>query len=131
VPNAEIPPAVVRFVRDNIESLEQFELLTLLMKSPDRWWDAPSAAEALGISTAAARQTLERFATRNLLAITLTTDVRYQFQPGEARLRETVEALADAYRRDPIAIVRLVTDIQRRAMRDFADAFRIRRDDDR
>ena len=129
--HAALPFSVVAFVRDHLETLEQLELLTLLIKAPERWWDAAAAAETLGISAKNTSDALERLASRNLLAISITTDVRYQFQPGTTTLRDASEAFAEACRTNPIAVFRLVTDRQRRAMREFSDAFRLRRHDDR
>lgn len=129
--SVELPYSVVAFVREHIEGLEQLELLTLLIKSPERWWDAAAAAGALGMSATISRDALERLASRNLLAISTTTEVRYQFQPGTATLRDASEEFAEACRTSRIAVFRLVTDTQRRVMRDFADAFRLRRHDDR
>lgn len=124
-------PALAAFLRDNIDSLEQLELLALIVKMPERWWDATTVGEELGISTRMARATLERLASRNLLEISVTTDIRYRFQPGTALLQGRCEAFAEAYRTNPAAILRFVTDAHRRAIRDFADAFRVRRHDDR
>ena len=131
MPANELPYRVIAFVRDHVETLEQLEVLILLSKSPERWWDAAAVAEALGLNVTIARDALERFASRNLLAISITTDVRYQLQPGTAMLRDASEEFAEACRTKRGAIVRLVTDAQQRAMRDFADAFRLRRHDDR
>jgi hypothetical protein len=128
---AEIPASVVRFVAEHVASLDQLELLLLLLQSPDKWWDASSAAREIGMDTNSARQALERFASHNLLAIAVTGDVRYRFQPGEARLRETAEAFSAAYRTHRLAILQLVTARSQRGIREFAKAFRIRRDDDR
>jgi len=128
---AELPARLAAFVRDNVDSLEQLELLALVMKAPDRWWDAASVAAELRMSTGMARLALEGLATRNLMAISLTTDIRYRFQPGTSTLRDDCEAFAEAYRTNPVAMLRFVTDTQRRAIRDFADAFRLRRHDDR
>lgn len=93
---ADIPVNVVRFVHDNLESLEQLELLALLVKSPDRWWDPASVGQVLGITAATARHALESLASRNLLAISITADVRYRFQPGDSRLRESARDLSRA-----------------------------------
>jgi hypothetical protein len=123
----DLTPALEGFLRDNVESLDQLDLLSLMVKLPDRWWDAASAGEALRISTVAARAALEALASRNLLEISLTTDIRYRFQPGTPVLREHCDAFAEAYRMNPLAIVRFFTDTHRRAVRDFADAFRLRR----
>jgi hypothetical protein len=128
---AELPGEVVRFITREIESLEQLELLLLLMQAPDRWWDAASVASALGSREDVARRTLDRFASRNLLAIRVTADVRYQFQPGEEGLQRTMTLFAEAFRTNRLAVLQLVTGRPQRSIRDFADAFRIRHDDDR
>jgi hypothetical protein len=128
---ADLPSPVVAFVREHVETVEQLELLGLLMNSPERWWDAAAVAEILGVSANAVRADLESLASRNLLAITITTDVHYRFQPGTPALRVASEEFAAAYRVNRRAVFRLVTDAQRRAMRDFSDAFRMRRHDDR
>jgi hypothetical protein len=123
----ELPAAVVYFVRDQIDNLEQLDVLTLIMKSPERWWDAAEVAAFLGLNPAIARAALERLASNNLLAITITTDVHYRFQPGTASLRDAADVFAGAWRDHRGEVLGLVTDRQRRAMRDFSDAFRIRR----
>lgn len=130
VTSAEIPASVVRFVAEHITSLDQLELLLLLLHAPQKWWDAPSAAREIGADTNSTRRGLERFASQNLLAIAVTGDVRYRFQPGEARLQEAAEAFNAAYRSNRLAILHLVTGRPERSIRDFANAFRIRRDDD-
>jgi len=79
---------------------------------------------------AEARAALEHLAARNLLDIRIGRDLRYQFRPGTLELREAARAAAEAYRRHPIDLARLVSP-ERRSITDFADAFRIRRDDDR
>ena len=128
---AEIPAPVVQFVAEHIKSLDQLVLLLLLQQSPDRWWDAASVSRELAMDTDSARQALERFASQNLLAISVSGDVRYRFQPGEPRLQEVAEAFNAAYRTNRLAILHLVTGRPQRSVRDFAKAFRIRRDDDR
>jgi hypothetical protein len=123
----ELPTAVLDFVRDYIDNLEQLDVLTVIMKSPERWWDGSEVAAFLGLNPAVARTALERLASRNLLAITITTDVHYQFQPGTPSLRDAADLFAEAWRDHRGEVLRLVTDRHRRAMRDFSDAFRIRR----
>lgn len=129
--NIGLPDTVAAFVHDHIETLEQIEILTLLMKFPERWWDAAAVAGAIGINETVARDGLEHLASRNLLAISITGAVRYQFQPGTTTLRDASKEFAEACRTTRVAVFRLVTDTQRKVMRNFADAFRLRRDDDR
>jgi DNA-binding IclR family transcriptional regulator len=126
-----LPPIVLAFMSDHVRTLEELQLLIALIQSPDRWWDAGTVARELGLSRSTARQTLDHLASRNLLDIRITGDVRYQFRPGTEELRTAALALEDAYRVRPLALVQLVAGQTKRGIRDFADAFRIRRDDDR
>lgn len=132
MPLPELPPAVLTFVADHIRSLDELGLLMALIQSSDRWWDARMAARELGLTERAATGVLDSLATRNLLDIRITDDVRYQFRPGTPELEEAARAFAAAYRLNPLAVVQAVTkrDKAPRSVRDFADAFRIRRDDD-
>ena len=126
----EFSPVVVAFMADHVRSLDELQLLMSIIQSGDRWWDARIAAREIGMSQAAAGEVLDRFAARNLLDIRVSDDVRYQFRPGTDALRDAARATLDAYRRNPIALARLVPRQASRSMKDFADAFRIRRDDD-
>jgi hypothetical protein len=128
---AQLPAGVAAFVSAHVETLERLELLLLMMQSRDRWWDASTVSRQLGYDAEAARRALDHLAAHNLLAIRVTADVRYQYQPGEPRLADTAAMFAEAFRINPLAVLQLVTAPERRSIRDFADAFRIRRDDDR
>ena len=126
-----LPSEVVEFVNETVDSIEQLELLLMLIESSDRWWDAVTAASELGVEPARAQRALEHFATRNLLAVNLANAVSYRFDPGSPSLAARAAAFAAAYRSNARALFRLVSGRPKRAVRDFADAFRIRRHDDR
>lgn len=127
----ELPSLVMEFVADHLRSLDELQLLMTSMEAADRWWDADTASRELGITRTAARRALDHLAAHNLFDIRVTGDVRYQFRPGTAELYDAALACADAYRANPVAVINLVTAAPRRSVRDFADAFRIRQDDDR
>lgn len=126
-----LPPDVISFVASHVHSLNDLHVLIHCIEAADRWWDASALSRETGMSVAAARHSLDPLARGNLLDIRIIGDVRYNFSPGTDALRETALACAAAYRSRPVAVVKLVTDSGHRAVRDFADAFRIRRDDDR
>ena len=126
-----VPPLVLAFVADHVRSLDELQVLLAVVQAPDRWWDATSAGRELGIAATAAQRALDALAGRNLLDIRITGDVRYQFRPGTDALRAAALATEDTYRTNPLGVVQLVAQTSRRGLRDFADAFRIRRDDDR
>ena len=123
--------AIRPFIHAHIRTLEHLEVLLMLVRSPDRWWSADAVAREAGVTAAVAGRILEQFASGNLLAIRVTDDVRYQFQPGHHDLRLAAEQLAEACVRSPLTVTRAITDGTQRRIRDFADAFRIRRDDHR
>lgn len=127
----ELSQKVRTFIVGHLRSVEDLQLLIALVQSPDRWWDAAVAARELNVTRTVAARTLDHLARHNLLDIRITGDVRYQFHPGTEELRDAAVACVDEYRRNPLAVLKAVTGQPQRSIRDFADAFRIRRDDDR
>lgn len=127
----EVSPLVLTFLSEHVGNLHRFQLLLRLIQGGDRWWDAASAAREVGITPEEAHAALDHLAKHNLLDIRITGEVRYQFRPGTDTLREAAQACVDEFRRKPVEILEVVTGMPRRRIRDFADAFRIRRDDDR
>ena len=94
----------------------------------ERWWDAELVQRETGLPVRLARAALDRFASANLLDIRVTGDVRYQLRPGTGELSTSIAEFAEAYRAHPAAVIRAVAR-EPRTIRDFADAFRIRKDD--
>jgi hypothetical protein len=125
-----VPASVQFFVTDHIRNVEELQLLIAVIQSPDRWWDPQAAARELGIAKTAARRGFDHLAARNLIDIRITGDVRYQFRPGTEALHAAARATEEAYRSNPLAVARLVAAAPKRGIRDFADAFRLRREDD-
>lgn len=131
MPSTELSPYVASFIADHISSVGDLYLLITLLDAPDRWWDAAHISGDLGIPQSMARATLDRLASRNLLDIRITDEVRYRFQPGSPRLRAAAAVLVGAYRAQPAAVVRHVSKSAKQHSRDFADAFRFRRHEPR
>jgi hypothetical protein len=125
-----LTPEVISFATRYIGGLDELQVLLTCLETRERWWDAGGMARELGIGESAARRALDHLCRGNLLDIRVTGDVRYQFQPGTSELEASALACAAAYRANPLAVAKLVTDSRSRYVRDFADAFRIRRDDD-
>ena len=120
-------PEVVAFVTDHVRTLAELQLLMAIIQSGDRWWDADSAARESGLSVGDARRALDYFGAHNLLDIRITGDVRYQYNPGTRELRESGDACVAAFRVRPLDLAQLVTGPSAAGVRDFADAFRLRR----
>ena len=126
----ELPPRVLAFVNAHLRSIDELQVLIACILSRDRWWDAGTTARELGLTPTAARRALDRLAAHNLLDIRVTGEVRYQFRPGTADLEADARAVCEAYRANPVPLINRLTGAPRRSVRDFADAFRIRQDDE-
>jgi hypothetical protein len=124
-----ISDTVAAFADSYLSSLDELIVLVLLIDAQSRWWDARSVARETGIQPAVAARILDRFAARNLLDIRVTDDVRYQYQPAVPEVATAGTAFAETYRRNPAGLMRLVARRHGGSLRDFADAFRIRRDE--
>ncbi len=125
------PADLIMKVVDSLASLQDLQMLLTLMDDPQRWWDARTIAQETGNPSAATGVGLDRLAARNLLDIRVTDAVRFRYRPGTPELEQAGAAFADAYRTNPLAVARLVASRRPRSLAGFADAFRIRRDDDR
>jgi hypothetical protein len=120
----------MRFIARYIGSVEDLNVLITCIREPDRRWDSLAIGSELGISEEAALRTFERLARHNLLDVRVTEAVRYRFAPATQDVEQRARAFADAYWTNPLAVTQHVASVARRDIRDFADAFRIRRDDD-
>jgi hypothetical protein len=124
-----LPPDVSAFIDQQIQSIDEIDVLMLLSEAPSRWWDAKLLGSDLGgLTVSGARHILDHLAALNLLDIRVTDAVRYRFQPGTDELTCTISRLVSAYKRDRHTVVRAIRRVARRDVRDFADAFRFRRD---
>jgi hypothetical protein len=127
----QLPPDVAAFIAHHLLSINEIEVLTAMRDTPDRWWDARLIYGELGVSVATARELLVRLGSLNLLDIRVTDEVRYRFRPGSAELAQTVSRLVASYRANHAAVVRATARSTARGARDFADAFRFRRNGNR
>ena len=131
MPSPEISPLALAFLTDHIRSLEDLQVLMAVQHADTRWWDATTLSREVGIDPRTAQRSLDHLTRHNLLDIRVTDALRYQFRPATDDLRAAVVACAQEYRRNPIAVVQRVGRRGTSSVRDFADAFRIRTDDDR
>ena len=129
---SSVPLEVVQFARSFVRSLEDLQVFMVCADQHDRWWDADALARRIFISEARATRALDNLARANLLDIRISDAVRYRFNPGTAELATRTAAFISAYHQSPTQIVKLVAraDVPD-SVRDFADAFRIKRDDSR
>lgn len=120
----------VRQLLDRLDSIAQLELLLLLHRTaPDEWTAARLAAE-LRIEPAWALEQLALLRDRDLLVECEPGSGRYRFDPATPALAKSVEALAACYGEQRVTVVSVLYSRPIDRIRVFADAFRIRGEDD-
>ena len=123
------PARVAEFTLRHLKTIEDLQVLIICMDDADRWWSPENIARHLGLTPGQARRVLDRLVRSNLCDIRVSGEVKYRFSPGTPQLEADASVWLAEYRRNPLSVVTLLTG--RRSLRDFADAFRIRRHEDR
>jgi hypothetical protein len=131
-PPEPIPQAVLGFLRSEIESVRELETL-LALRSSATTVTAEALAATLRSATGWTEQQLDGLHAKGLVSIS-TDDAGppcYGYAPPSAEVAGVVDAVADAFARRRSTVIRLIfDDSDQDVLRTFADAFRVRRDDD-
>ena len=122
----ELPPEVARFITEHIDAAEQLEILLLLHREPERDWTALDVSQAIYTVPASATLRLEALASAGFVTSTGEGDPRYRYAPANEGLRRQVDVLAEAYRADRVAVIKLIFSRPPDPVQSFADAFRLR-----
>ena len=124
MPEEIIPEKVRDFILQHIDSITQLEALLLLRANPDERWTLGSTTKRLYTSERDVELVLSRLTTDGLLR---NSEGVYRYDPSSPEMRALIEQLADIYARHLIPVTNLIHAKERR-IREFADAFRFRRD---
>ena len=121
---ADIPKRVRRFISEYIDSVAELEALLLLRAAPEETWDTVRVAARLYTNEPEAARILGRLCRNGLLTCTGTV---YRYECRTEKLRRMVDDVAELYSRYLIPITNMIHAKSRR-IREFADAFRFRKD---
>jgi hypothetical protein len=119
-----VPDDVRDFILRYVDSVAQLEALLLLRANPEKSWEPASAASRLYIAEAEIGLVLARLHGDGLVSV---GNEGYRYNPASAEQRELIDRLADAYVRHLIPVTNIIHAKPRR-IREFADAFKIRKD---
>jgi hypothetical protein len=120
---ANIPTEIREFVARFLPSVEHLETFIVLQRNTARSWSPVEIAAELGIAESAAADVLERLASDNFLAVTISNDILYRFNPATKAIQTLSDRCADAYARERSAILNLVTAATLTSAQEFAEAF--------
>lgn len=119
-----IPDDVRRFILTSIPSVPYLEALLQLRSEPGISWDAPSLARRLYLPQPRAAELLQQLADAHFAA---AAGNGWQWAP-EPDDSERIAALAAAYTDNLLGVTELIHSREDRRARQFADAFRWRKE---
>ncbi|WP_284735500.1 hypothetical protein [Dongia deserti] len=119
-----IPADLRDFILRYIDSVAHLEALLLLRANPQTSWDVPAVAARLYTSEAQAGEVLAQLCGEGLIA---SENDLYRYAGQSAETLAMIDRLAEFYSKQLIPITNLIHGKPRR-IRQFADAFKFRKD---
>jgi len=116
---------VYDFIERELDSVPHLEALLLLWNNPSRAWTVPEMGQALYVNDGFARDILNNLARRHLAT---RKDPELFGYNGSPELDPIVASLDTEYRRNLIRISRFIHSKASPGVREFADAFRFKKD---
>lgn len=118
-----------RFLVDEIDSVPQLEALLLVWnRRPKRWYHS-EIAKALYISQELAQDVIRHLVQHRLLARVEGGADCYELRIDSEEQAQLLKAVDSAYRRELVRVSTLIHAKASRAVRDFASAFRFKKDE--
>jgi len=115
---------VLALIRSSVRSIWVLELLLLLQNERGREWTQRELVLELRGSDAIVRDSLAALVAAGLV---VTREGRSCYQPRTASLGQVAEKLAQAYERQPNAVMKAIAAAPDSRIQTFADAFRFKR----
>jgi hypothetical protein len=129
-PTDGLPEEVRRLLSERLDTIAQLEVLLLLQRTAPREWDAGALSRELRIERRWATEQLVLLHRAGFLEESSAGPGLFRFQPASLELGKAVESLAASYADRRVSVVALLYSKPPAPMRLFADAFRIRKEED-
>jgi hypothetical protein len=123
MPERLITPEVSEFILAHIDSIAAMEALVLLVRHADEEWDEKKLASRLYVTDTEAGLVLQSLCAEGLIVFDGNC---YQYKSID-KLHSMVERVVFAYQKQLIPVTRIIHSRPKR-IREFADAFRFRKD---
>lgn len=115
-----------RFLQTTLGSVWALELMLALQRH-ERGWSAAALTAELRASLPLVTDLLERFQQAGLVA---QQDGQWSWRPARPELADLARAAAEAYEQTPQQVIKLIFSAPNDRVRLFADAFKLRKDED-
>jgi hypothetical protein len=120
-----ISPAVLRFIRERIDTVPHLEALLLVWESAPKTWTTEELTSRLYVSPDTGRRIVADLARHKLIAIDQGTFTYDPTNEDDALLPEVVSS----YRRHLVQVARFIHSKGSTPMQEFARAFKLKKDE--
>lgn len=124
-----VPEEVRRFLSVNIDSIAQLEALLLLWRDIEQKLTAGAIAERLYINLVDAEALLNKLVSRGLILADGSGPPVFRFNSNNQELVHDVQRVAQVYAKYLIPITNFIHQKPSQGLRDFADAFKLKKDE--
>jgi hypothetical protein len=124
-----IPRNVRSLITDHLSSVAQLEILLLLHGASEQQFSAGEVAERLRIDPAWAADELNGLSSAGLLGHDSASGT-FTYAPRTAEKGDAVDGLAKAFSTHRVSVITLLFSTPSEGIGSFADAFKLRKDDD-
>lgn len=121
---------VYRFILNQIDSVPHMEALLLLWENRPKEWSDAEIAKRLYVTADFARNIMSDLVRRRLVAAGTQPPRQYWYELKSEDQDRLVETVAATYRRELVRVSTFIHAKASSAVRDFADAFRFKRERD-
>jgi hypothetical protein len=119
---------VDQFILEQIDTVPHLEALLLLFNNQPKAWSAEEMARSLYVRSEIASKILDSLVQRRLIALSPQSPTDYVYSPEDDEKNKLMESVDAVYRKEVIRISSLIHSKAPAGVRDFARAFRIKKD---
>jgi hypothetical protein len=123
----QVPPSVLQFIAERIDTVPQLEALLLLWENPQREWSEEELAARIYVARPIA-ETIMQALQRQQLVTTEPASARYRYNPQWDPSGEVMPEVAAAYSRHLVQLATFIHSRASTAVREFARAFDLKKD---
>jgi hypothetical protein len=124
----QIPPSVLQFIAERIDTVPQLEALLLLWENPQRVWTEEELAARIYVSRQNAAQILQALERRQLVTAEAAQATHYRYNPQWDPSGQVMPEVAAAYSRHLVPLATFIHSRASSAVREFARAFDLKKD---
>jgi predicted transcriptional regulator len=126
LPTSRLPLDVKSFLTEMIESVAHLEVLLMLLSYPEKKFSAADVSRELRSNTHSATNQLNHLSQKGLLKS--HDNNCFQYAPLTPEMDEKVKQLYDVYKEMPVAVVTWIYEKPQNKLKDFSDAFKLKKD---